>query len=192
MRLHLKDGNKQDIAIERIDSITFLEKSTEQQEASLVGSWLWGSVERGYYELLTINADRTYVGYDYYMEYGFDMQTYGTYMNNGVMLYLWSNGYGYQRRYTWFVTSLTTNALEVMTQMGSFVYFRLQDKVINMTVGGDPIVCEEGDRFVFTDGVKVVVEDGKLYAKSAGTSYIQLYKADTGLIVAYKVVISDR
>ena len=190
MRIHYKSGDVEDIFVERVDSITFLDKNQDQQEVSLVGEWLWGSKEKGYYEVLTFNEDKTYTGYDYYLEYGFDTRTYGTYMANGVMLNLWSNGYGYCRVYRWFVTGLTANALEVMTQMGTFVYYRLQDEEIHLKVGGDPMICEDGDRFVFADGVNVAIEDGKLYAKKEGTTYIQFYQGKTGLILAYKVFVS--
>lgn len=97
MRINYKNGNALEIPIERIDSITFVEKDTTIQESSLIGAWMWGSTEAGYYELLTFNEDKTYIGYDYYVEYGFDTYTYGTYSNNGFMLNLWSNGYGYRR-----------------------------------------------------------------------------------------------
>ena len=154
MRINYKNGNALEIPIERIDSITFVEKDTTIQESSLIGAWMWGSTEAGYYELLTFNEDKTYIGYDYYVEYGFDTYTYGTYSNIGIMLNLWSNGYGYRRMYRWFITDLTDNALKVMTQMGNFVYYRVHPKTITMNLG-DYIECEDDDYFVFADGIKV-------------------------------------
>jgi len=189
MRVNYNDGSIYDAPIERIDSITFVEKTDEPQEATLIGEWLWGSKEKGYYEVLSFNKDRTYIGYDYYIEYGFDTWTYGTYVANGVMLNLWSNGYGYRRMYRWFVTALTENALEVMTQMGSFTYFRVQPELYSLKVGEESYECIGDDYYIFTDGVKVTDIDGKLKGVSEGTTYILKYNAALGLIMAYKVVI---
>ena len=189
MRINYKDGSVYDTPIERIDSITFIEKTEVPSEATLIGEWFWGNTEKGYYEVLTFNDDRTYTGYDYYLEYGFDTWTYGTYMANGVMLNLWSNGYGYRRRYRWFVTGLTENALEVMTQMGSFVYYRVQPETFSLRVGEESYACDEDDYYVFTDGVKVSDDDGKIRGLSEGTTYILKYTAASGLIMAYKVIV---
>ena len=189
MRINYKDGSVFDTPIERIDSITFIEKKDEPHEATLVGDWFWGNKEKGYYEVLTFNEDRTYTGYDYYMEYGFDTWTYGTYMANGVMLNLWSNGYGYRRTYRWFVTALTENALEVMTQMGSFTYFRIQHEIYSLKVGEESYKCKEGDYYIFTDGAKVTAIDDKLKGVGEGTTYILKYCATSGLIMAYKVIV---
>ena len=107
------------MAIEQIDSITFVDESdVSQVEGSLTGSWLWGDADADYYELLTFNEDKTYTGYDNYFTYGFDTMTYGWYAQVGAMLTLQSNGFGYNRRYNWFVKGLTGNALDVMTKMG--------------------------------------------------------------------------
>lgn len=51
MRIHYKGGAVNDIPVEQIDSITFVQKDTPEEEASLIGEWFWGSVEQGYYEL---------------------------------------------------------------------------------------------------------------------------------------------
>jgi len=125
MRIHYKSGVHTDIAIAEIDSLTFVEgdgykhdNDNVDEDASLVGSWLWGDIDAGYYELLTFNDDHTYTGYDNYFTYGFDTQTYGGYSHYGAMLTLQSNGFGYKRRYNWYVAALTGNALEVMTRMG--------------------------------------------------------------------------
>jgi hypothetical protein len=189
MRINYKDGSVLDTPIECIDSITFFEKTEVFHEATLIGEWFWGSNEKGYYEVLTFNDDRTYVGYDYYLEYGFDTMTYGTYMNNGVMLNLWSNGYGYRRIYRWFVTGLAENALEVITQMGSFVYYRVQPEVYFLKVGEESYPCIGEDYYVFTDGVKVQKNEGKLKGICEGTTYVLKYYAESGLIMAYKVVV---
>lgn len=188
MRIHHKDGGRSDVPIEQIDSITFVE-SGQQQEATLLGSWMWGDSEKGYYEVLTFNGDRTYIGYDYYLEYGFDTWSYGTYMANGIMLNLWSNGYGYRRTFRWFVTGLTENALEVMTQIGSFIYYRIQPEVYSLKVGEKSYACKDGDYYVFADGVKVLDDEGILKGVCEGTTYILKYNAESGLITAYKVKV---
>ncbi len=188
MRIHCKSGGKYDISINEVDSVTFVEKS-ETEEVSLIGEWFWGNNEKGYYEVLTFNEDRTYIGYDYYLEYRFDTWTYGTYMANGIMLNLWSNGYGYRRTYRWFVTGLTENALEVMTQMGSFIYYRIQPEVYSLKIGKELYACKDGDYYVFTDGVKVLDSNGKLKGISEGTTYILKFDAESGLILAYKVIV---
>ena len=190
MRIHHKGGGHSDVAIEQVDSITFVDGSDlPVNEGNLVGSWLWGDAEAGYYELLTFNDDKTYTGYDNYFTYGFDTMTYGWYMPMGSMLTLQSNGYGYNRRYNWFVMGLTGNALDVMTKMGQFVYYRLQPEVLHLQFGGEPIVCEEGDSFVFADGVIADIKDGGLKGLSSGITYVQKYIRDSDSIVAYKVVV---
>lgn len=129
------------------------------------------------------------IGYDYYLEYGFDGWTYGTFMANGMMLYLWSNGFGYRRTYRWFMTGLTENALEVMTQMGSFIYYQIQPEVYSLKVGEKSYACKDGDYYVFTDGVKVLDDEGKLKGVCEGLTYILKYNAESGLIMAYKVKV---
>ena len=190
MRIHHKGGGHGDVAIEQIDSITFVDGSdVPTNEGSLVGSWLWGDAEAGYYELLTFSDDKTYTGYDNYFTYGFDTMTYGWYMQMGSMLTLHSNGYGYNRRYNWFVMGLTSNALDVMTKMGQFVYYRLQPEVLHLQAGGEPLACENGDSFVFADGVVARIAEGKLQGVTKGTTYVQKRIAETDCIVAYKVLI---
>ena len=188
MCVNYKDGHTLEIPIDEVDCVTFTEKEPKPDEASLVGTWMWGRVERGYYEVLTFNEDATYLGYDYYMDYGFDTNTYGTYYHNGIMLNLWSNGYGYRRIYRWFVTSLTENALEVMTQMGSFVYYRVQPGTIALKVG-EQKECEEGSAYVFADGMHVGIEGNKLTGKMPGVSYVQKYNAAENVITAHKVTV---
>ena len=190
MRIHHKGGGHSDVEVEQIDSITFVEGGdSPTNEGNLVGSWLWGDAEAGYYELLTFNDDKTYTGYDNYFTYGFDTVTYGWYMQMGSMLTLQSNGYGYNRRYNWFVMGLTGNALDVMTKMGRFVYYRLQPEVLHLQAGGEPLVCENGDSFVFADGVVARIAEGKLQGVAKGTTYVQKRIAETDCIVAYKVLI---
>ena len=190
MRIHHKGGGHSDVPIEQMDSITFVDGSDlPDNEASLMGSWLWGDTEAGYYELLTFNEDKTYTGYDNYFTYGFDTMTYGWYMQMGSMLMLQSNGYGYNRRYNWFVIGLTDNALDVMTKMGRFVYYRLQPEVLNLQVGGEPLVYENGDSFVFADGVAARIVEGGLQGVTKGSTYVQMHIAETDCIVAFKVLI---
>ena len=45
MHINYKDGIVHDVPIERIDSITFIEKEVEEQNETLVGEWFWGSEE---------------------------------------------------------------------------------------------------------------------------------------------------
>ena len=189
MCINYKDGNVYAIPIESIDSITFVEKKDELHDATLIGDWLWGNKEKGYYEVLTFNEDRTYIGYDYYLEYGFDTWTYGTYMANGIMLNLWSNGFGYRRTYRWFVSALTENALEVRTQMGSFTYYRVQPEIYSLKIGEESHQCYGGDYYVFTDGTKVSSNEGRLKGIIEGVSYILKYDAKSRLIMAYKVIV---
>ena len=191
MSIHYKDGNAFEIPIERIDSITFVEREVEQENISLIGEWFWGSKEKGYYEVLTFNEDRTYTGYDYYLDYGFDTWTYGTYMVNGIMPNLHSNGFGYNHRYKWYVMGLTENALEVMTKMGQFTYYRLQSEIYSIKVGEKSYACKDGDYYVFTDGVKISESNGKLKGMSEGTTYILKYSAKSDLIMAYKVKVEN-
>lgn len=190
MRIHHKGGGHSDVAIEQIDSITFVEGSdSPTDEEGIVGSWLWGDVEAGYYELLTFNNDKTYTGYDNYFTYGFDTMVYGWYMQMGNMLTLQSNGYGYKRRYNWFVMGLTGNALDVMIKMGRFVYYRLQPEVIRLKLNDSPLAFTNGDYFVFADGVIVrIIEEG-LQGVAMGTTYVQKYNAESDCIIAYKVVV---
>ena len=145
MRIHHKDGGQSDVTTEQIDSITFVDGGDlPVNEGNLVGSWLWGVADAGYYELLTFNDDKTYTGYDNYFTYGFDTMTYGWYAQVGAMLTLQSNVFGYNRRYNWFVMGLTENALDVMTRMGRFTYYRLQLEVIHLQAGGKPLGCDGG------------------------------------------------
>lgn len=191
MRIHYHNGTHTDIPIAEIDSLTFIDSEAAQPvdaEATLTGSWLWGSREAGYYELLTLNTDHTYIGYDNYFTYGFDTQTYGWYSHYGAMLTLWSNGFGYQRRYNWFVTALTDNALEVMTQTGPFTYYRLQPEVLRLQVGST-LSCGADESFVFADGVIAAIVDNTLRAQSPGITYILKKVSPSGNILAYQVVV---
>jgi hypothetical protein len=188
MRIHYKGGAVSDIPIEQMDSITFVQKDTPVEEVTLIGSWFWGNTVMGYYELLTINEDHTYTGYDYFFEYGFNTMTYGWWSQIGAMLTLQSNGYGYQRRYNWYITELTGNALGVMTNTGPFTYYKVQPETLTLQVNGI-LTCEDGDSFVFADGVRAAIQDNTLVGLSAGETYIQKYLAASKCIVAYKVVI---
>lgn len=189
MRIHHKDGTKVDVTVEDVDSVTFVNKSDgEESVPELIGNWLWGDVEAGYYEVLTFNIDKTFTGYDNYFIYGFDTTTYGMYGQIGTILTLWSNGFGYQRRYTWFITGLANNALAVMTKMGPFTYYRLQSDVIRMKVN-ESLSCGDGDSWVFADDVLACINGNNLVALSKGTTYVQELIGATNIIVAYKVII---
>jgi hypothetical protein len=192
MRVHYKDGREQDIPIEQVDSVTFIKgddtASDPVGEIGITGSWLWGSQEQGYYELLTINEDRTYTGYDNYFSYGFDLMTYGWWAQIGAMISLQSNGFGYQRRYNWYITELTESALGVMTKMGPFTYYRLQPETLRLQVGG-VLSCEDGDSFVFADSVTTAIQDNKLVGLAAGETYIQKHIDSINAIFSYKVIV---
>ncbi len=189
MRIHYKNGGHSDVAIEQVDSITFVKGcNAPADEVSILGVWLWGNQEQGYYELLTINEDHTYTGYDNYFSYGFDLMTYGWWSQIGAMITLQSNGFGYQRRYNWYITSLTDNALGVMTKMGSFTYYKLQPETLHLQVN-ETLTCEVGDSFVFADGVTVAIQDNKLVGLSAGVTYIQKYIAGSDAVFSYKVIV---
>ena len=173
MRIHYKGGGYSDVAIEQVDSITFVKGDDAfSAKVTLDGPWLWGSVEQGYYELLAFNDDHTYTGYDNYFLYRFDTMTYGWWAQIGAMITLQSNGFGYQRRYNWYITELTENALGVMTKMGPFTYYRLQPETLRLQVGGI-LSCEDGDSFVFADGVIAAIQDDKLVGLAVGETYIQ-------------------
>ena len=72
MRINYRDGNMTEIPIGQVDSISFIEKTVDSIDVSITDAWFWGSVEQGYYEVLTFNEDHTYTGYDNYFSYGFD------------------------------------------------------------------------------------------------------------------------
>ena len=191
MRIHYKNGGHSDVVIEQVDSITFVKgDDTPVAEVSLIGAWLWGSQERGYYELLTINNDHTYTGYDKYFLYGFDTMTYGWWAQMEALITLQSNGFGYQRRYNWYITELTENALGVMTKMGPFTYYKLQPETLRMQVN-ETLTCEVGDSFVFADGVTVAIQDNRLVGLAAGVTYIQKYIAGSDAIFSYKVMVEQ-
>ena len=189
MRINYKDGNVLDTPIDRIDSITFIKKSDEPHEITLIGEWFWGNKEFGYYELLTFNEDNTYTGFDNYFTYGLDTMTYGWFLQIGSMLTLQSNGFGYNRRYNWFVMGLTNNALDVMTKMGRYIYYRVQSEVYSLKVGEESYECIGGDYYVFTDGVKVLDNNGTLRGIVEGTTYILRYETKYKYILAYKVIV---
>ena len=191
MRIHYKNGGHIDVPITEIDSLSFIKDADDdnpKDNVSLTGSWLWGNQEAGYYELLTFNDDHTYIGYDNYFTYGFDTTTYGRFMLNGVMLTLQSNGFGYQRRYNWFVTALTENALEVMTKMGTYIYYRLQPEIIHLQVGNS-LACGDEDSVVFADGFILKYEQNKLIAMASGTTHVLMKDSHSNDVFAYKVII---
>ena len=190
MRIHYKDGTKQDISISQIDSVTFVDKEVPEDNVSLTGSWLWGNKEAGYYELLTFSDDHTYTGYDNYFSYGFDTMTYGWFSWYGNMLTLQYNGYGYQRRYNWFIMGLTSNALEVMTKMGSYTYYKLQPEEIYVSTTEAYTGFADGDSIIFADEVIVRAEENKLQGLVQGSTYVLVRKASDDKILAYKVIVN--
>ncbi|MBR1414691.1 MAG: hypothetical protein IJ570_02370 [Prevotella sp.] len=190
MRIHYKDGSHSDVPISDIDSLSFVSGSNTADEATLTGTWVWGSRQLGYYEVLTLLDDFTYTAYDNLFSYGFDAYTYGFYARYGMMLTLWSNGYGYQRRYQWFLTALTENALSVLTREGPFTYYRLQPGDFALGLNDDPQPLPDGTTVVFSDGFTVdTTADGRLQPLMPGTTYVLLHTASTNLTWARKVVV---
>lgn len=104
------------------------------------------------------------------------------------MLILKSNGYGYNRLHNWLVMGLTDNALEVMTKMGNFTYYRLQPEIIKIGFGKE-WDCTEDDNILFADGTTVCVDENKLYGIAIGTSYILKQNTASKMIFAYKVIV---
>ena len=189
IRIHYKNGLCNDVPIAQIDSIMFVEGNDITAKPELKGSWFWGSREQGYYELLTFSEDHTYIGYDNYFLYGFDTMTFGWWGQMGAMLSLQSNGFGYQRRYNWYMTDLTENALGVMTEMGPFTYYRLQDDVIRINKN-DSLYFDQDEECVFADGIIVKQQEGnKLIGASEGETYILKKISPSQLIWAYKVIV---
>ena len=189
MRVHYKNGTEQDILISEVDSVTFVEKVVPDEEASLTGSWLWANREAGYYELLTFNDDHTYTGYDNYFSYGFDTMTYGWYSLYGNMLTLQSNGFGYKRMYSWFVLGLSSNALEVITKMGGFTYYKLQQETLHVSMS---VVYSEfpvDDSIIFADGIIVKAVGNHLQGLRQGATYILIRDGSEGKIMAYQVIV---
>jgi hypothetical protein len=190
IRIHYKDGSHADVALSSIDSLTIVSIDSTATAATLTGTWVWANRERGYYEVLTLNDDYTYTGYDNYFDYGFDSQTFGFYSNYSSMLTLWSNGYGYQWRYQWFITALTENSLSVMTRNGPFTYYRLLLDVVHLSRSSSPINIGEGEELLFTDGVIVdSTSDGRLQPLSSGTTYILKRNISTNQTWAVRVVV---
>ncbi len=187
MRIHHKDGNHSDVPINMIDSVTFVNEN-DTESSGLVGSWFWGDTVAGYYELLTFNSDNTYTGYDNYFSFGLDNATYGWYIRHNALLTLQSNGVGYRRKYTWFIVGMSVDALEVMTNTGDFIYYRLQPESLTLSVG-ESLHCQGDDRFVFADGVTASIANNTLQGLSKGTTYIEKYIAAKNAIVSYKVIV---
>ena len=189
MRIAYKDGTVQDIDITRVDSITFTDMPHQEQEATIAGEWMWGGTVEGYYEVITFNEGCTYTAMDCFFDYGYTNHTYGTYTYSGIMLNLFSNGIGYKRMHRWFVTFLSDQVLEVMTQMGSFTYHRVEPEAILLKVGGEGLACGEGESWTFADSATVSIQNGSLVGLMPGTTYVQRYNSVTGTTKAYKVIV---
>ena len=189
LRIHYKNGTTADVTIADVDSLSFVEKTSEPATATLAGSWFWGSVEAGYYELATFNTDNTFTAYDNMFSFGYETSAYGWYSQLGNMLVMRAYGYGYLRRYNWFVSTLTDNQLTVITEMGPFTYYRLQPDVIYMKVG-DTLPLSQGETLVFADGVTLQAANNSLKALLPGITYILKSITATGQTWGSKVVAS--
>lgn len=189
MRIHFKDRAEQDISISQIDSVTFVYKEQLEEDVSLIGCWLWGNKEAGYYELITFDEDYTYKGYDNYFTYSFDTQTYGWYLWHGNMLTLQSNGMGYRRIYNWYIIGLSNNALEVMTKTGSYIYYKLQPKVLYVSLSEPYFDLANEEAVIFADGVFLSANGNKLHGLLKGTTYILVMSNIDNQISAYRVII---
>lgn len=190
LRIHYKNGTTADVVIADVDSLSFTEKSDEATSATLVGSWLWGNVEAGYYELATFNTDNTFTAYDNMFSFGYENNAYGWYSQLGNMLVMRAYGYGYMPRYNWFVSTLTDNQLTVITQMGPFTYYRLQPDVIQMKVG-ETLSLAEGEMLVFADGVTAQSVANGIKALLPGTTYIIKTDTYTAKTWGYKLVVTS-
>ena len=76
-----------------------------------------------------------------------------------------------------------------MTKMGQFTYYKVQPETLNLQVNGT-LTCQEGDSFIFADGVRATIQDNKLVGLSAGETYIQKYIAASKSIVSYKLIVT--
>ncbi len=189
MRVHCNDGTELVVPVSQIDSVTFTGNAALPEDTQLTGCWLWGDKDAGYYELLTFNGDGSYTAYDNFFTYGYDTTTYGRYSWKGNMITLQSGGFGYQRIYRWFVTGLAAGALEVMTRMGQYTYYRLQTEVLYLSPDEPCNVLSEDDTIIFADGVIAGTDkDGRLKGLAQGTTYVLvLTKQDK--VLAYKTVV---
>ena len=191
MRITYKDGTIQNVDITRVDSIIFVDMEPKPQDASITGDWMWGGLREGYYEVISFATVRTFTAEDCYFAYGYTNHTYGTYTYSGIQLNLFSNGIGYKRMNRWFVTYLSDNELEVMTQMGAFTYYRLQPETIRLKAWKDRLACEEGEVWSFADLTTAGIEDGQLVGLQPGTTYVQKLNTADNTTKAYKVEVVE-
>lgn len=75
-----------------------------------------------------------------------------------------------------------------MTKMGRFTYYKLQPETQRMQVN-ESLTCEDGDFFVFADGVIVAIQNNKLVELAAGETYIQNLIAANNAILSYKLIV---
>lgn len=189
MRIVYKDGTIQNVDIMRVDSIIFVDMESKPQDASIAGDWMWGGLREGYYEVISFANSRTFTAEDCYFAFGYTNHTYGTYTYSGIQLNLFSNGIGYKRMNRWFVTYLSDNELEVMTQMGSFTYYRLQQETIRLKAGADRLACSDDEIWSFADLMTAGIEDNQLIGLQPGTTYVQKLNTSTNTTKAYKVIV---
>lgn len=68
-------------------------------------------------------------------------------------------------------------------------YYRRQPDTIHLKVG-ESMPCNNGDSFIFADGVTVkITDDGALEGVLPGTTYVEKYISGTNSIFAYKVIV---
>ena len=76
-----------------------------------------------------------------------------------------------------------------MTKMGPFTYYKVQPEMLTLQVNGT-LTCQEGDSFVFADGVRATIQDNKLVGLISGETYIQKYIAASKQILSYKLIVT--
>lgn len=73
--------------------------------------------------------------------------------------------------------------------MGPFMYYKLQSETLRLQVSGELTCEEEGDTFIFADGVIAAIQNNKLVGLATGMTYIQKRIAASNLINSYKVIV---
>ena len=78
--------------------------------------------------------------------------------------------------------------MEVITKMGGYIYYRLQQETIHVSLS-EPFYFATDDTVVFSDDVYVRGIENKLSGITKGTSYVLVRVALSDEIVAHKIII---